>query len=131
MLKQTDENYNDYIVSQRNTWKLQFNQLCIFKNNLKKKNSFLFDLNSFLVVFDSSTSSTSTSNRTDFVKGSFVPLSEVTISDIVLELEVKGYGTVSWNFYTQKGEVLTINIKKVLHIPNIPTRLISPQQIYQ
>ena len=82
-------------------------------------------------MFDSSASSTSTSNRNDFVEGSFVPLSGVTVSGIASGLEVKGYSMVSWNFCMQKGEVLTIDIKKLLHIPNILTRLISPQQICQ
>ena len=95
-------------------------------NSLNSRKSFLFDSDSFPIVFDPRASATSTSNKGDFVEGTFAPLSEVTISGIALELDVKGYGTVSWNFYTMKGEIVTIIIEKVLYIPNILTRLISP-----
>jgi len=70
--------------------------------------------------------STSTSNKNNFFNRTFVPLSGITISEIALGLEVKGYGTVSWNFYITKGEVLTLSIEKVLYIPNISTHLLSP-----
>ena len=55
----------------------------------------------------------------------------VTVSGIASGLEVTGYGTVSWNVYSQTGDVITISIDKVLHILSILTRLISPEQIYQ
>ena len=98
---------------------------------MNRRNYFLFNSDSFLVVFDSGVSSTSTSYKGNFVEGIFVPISGITISDITSGLEVEGYGIASWNFYSQKGDAIVINIEKVLYIPNIPTSLISPQQIWQ
>ena len=103
----------------------------IFNNSLNKQNSFLFDSDSFPMVFNSGASSNSTSHKDNFVPGTFIPLSGVSVSGITLGLAVSGYGTISWKFYTIKGEVVTLAIEKALYIPGLPTRLISLQQICQ
>ena len=61
----------------------------------------------------------------------FKTLQGVAVSGIALGLEVAGHGLVSWNFCTVSGEVVSLNIDKVLRIPSLPTRLFSPQQICQ
>ena len=82
-------------TTHKQTWTNQLKQLRIFNNSLNKQNSFLFDLDSFPVVFDSGASSTSTSYKDDFAQGTFVPLNGVTVSGIASGLEVAGYGTLS------------------------------------
>ena len=131
ILLHTDESYDNVNKSRRKLWKLQYNQLINFNASLNKKNCFLFDSDSFPVVFDSGASSTSTDTKDDFIPGTFVAIEGVSVSGIASGLEVKGYGSVNWNFYTIKGEVISLKIDKVLYIPGLPTRLISPQQICQ
>ena len=95
MLESTNENYDNCSPSNRKIWKLQLQQLCAFQANLSKKKNFIFDSDSFPVVFDSGASSTSTNNKADFMQGTFVPLEGVTASVIASGLEVSGHGSVS------------------------------------
>ena len=99
--------------------------------SLNENNVFLFDSDSFPVALDSGASSTSTSNKEDFIPGTFAPLDGVSVLGIASGLNVSGYYTVSWNFYTIKGEVVTLKIEKVLHAPGLPSKLLSPQQTCQ
>ena len=131
LLLKTNESYYTLNLTNKQIWKNQLQQLTIFNNSLNKENSFLFDLDSFPVVFNSGVSSTSTSHKDDFVPGTFVPLSGVSVSRIASGLAVSGYRIISSKFYIIKGEVVTLAIEKALHIPGLPTRLITPQQICQ
>ena len=131
LITSTNESYNSYLVNKRKQLKLQLQHLHAFQSNLNKKNAFVFDSDSFPVVFDSGASSTSTSEKKDFIPDTFVPMSGVTVLGITSGLQVEGHGTVSWNFYSSKGGVIILTIEKVLCIPNIPTRLLSPQQTCQ
>ena len=126
-----DESCDDANAVHRKLWELQCNRLVLFKTSLNKRNCFLFDSDSFSIVFDSRTSFTSISNKDDFMPGTSVPIHGVTVSSVASDLEVKGHGSMCWNFYTVRGEVLSLKIDKVLFMPSLHTRLLSPQQVCQ
>ena len=88
LLHQTNESYDNVNTLQRNAWRRQLTQLDAFKTSLNWRNSFTFDSDSFPIVYDSGASSTSTFNKSDFVPGTFKPLSGVVVSGIASGLAV-------------------------------------------
>ena len=88
-----------------------------------------FDSDSFDICVDTGASSTCTSSRDDFVPGSYVTVEGATINGIASGLTVAGYGTVRWVFHDDNYQPIDVEIDKVLHIPDVPTRLLSPQQL--
>ena len=61
--------------------------------------------------------------------GSYVPLEGATINGIASRLTVAGYGTVCWIFQDDNQQPINVFINKALHIPGVPTRLLSSQQL--
>ena len=106
LLQETNEIYDNISKELRKKWKLQLSQPYIFTSTLNSKYNFIFNSNSFSDVIDSGALLTSSPTKLDFVPGSFVPIDGVKVSGITSHLEVKGYGTVSWNFYNTKGEYI-------------------------
>ena len=53
------------------------------------------------------------------------------MSGIASGLTVLGCGSVSWRFYANKGETIDVTIDKAYHVPELPTKSLSPQQACQ
>ena len=85
-----------------------------FTSILNTKYNFIFDSDRFSVIFGSSALFTSSLIKLDFVQESFVRNDRVNVSGIASDLKIKGYGTVLLNFCNIRGEVVTLNIEKVL-----------------
>ena len=80
------------------------------------------------MVFDFDASSTSTNDKDDFIPGYFKEVKGVNISGIASGLMVIGNGSISWKFCTNKGEKIDLTVDKVWHVPDLPTKLLSPQK---
>ena len=88
-----------------------------------------FDSDSFDVCIDSGASSTCTMAMSDFIPGTYKSLSGKSISGITSSLPIEGYGSVNWTFRDDNGTTFKIFLKKVLYIPALTCRLLSPQQL--
>ena len=94
----------------------------------KRQKNVHFDSDSFDICVDTGTSSTCTPSKEDVISDSYTPLTGATINGIVSGLPVAGYGTIRWVFHDDLNDPIDVEIEKVLHIPGVPTRLLSPQQ---
>ena len=88
-----------------------------------------FDSDSFAICIYSGASSTCTMTISDFIPGTYKSLSGKSISGIASSLPIEGYGSVNWTFRDDNGTTFKILLKKVLHIPALTCRLLSPQQL--
>ena len=84
-----------------------------------------FDTDSVSIILDSGASAGFTHCLQDFV--SFSPLSS-TVRGLG-RLEIKGIGTVKYKIVTNKGILTTLSIDNVYYVPELQTRLLSPQQL--
>ena len=89
-------------------------------------NRVIFDTDSFLIVIDSSASSFATSFKTDYIARTCKELEGVVISGIASGLEAKGIGSVLYKIKDNDGIPIHLQVDKVLHLENLPTRIISP-----
>jgi len=90
-----------------------------------------FDTDSFSAISDCGASSSATPFLEDYVPGTYKPLKGITISGITSGLSASGIGTVIYKIKDDNGELFDLQIDKVLHLKQLPTRLVSPQQILQ
>ena len=65
----------------------------------------------------------------DFIPDTYHKLSDVSITGISSALSVQGHGTVRYVIHDDTGTPIDLEIEKVLYIPELPIRLISPQQV--
>jgi hypothetical protein len=80
------------------------------------------------LVIDSGASATVTPYSTDFVD-SIRPVQNVEITGIASGLQVRGIGTVSYQFFNDAGQLQTLQIKDCLYVPQCSARLLCPRQI--
>ena len=90
-------------------------------------NRVTFDTDSFPIVIDSGASSSATPFKTDYIAGTYKILDGVVISGIASGLEAKGIGSVIYKIKDDNGIPIDLQIDKVLHLENLPTRILSPQ----
>ena len=90
------------------------NKLCV---------AFDSDLN--CSIADCGASSSATSQKSDFIEGTYKPLKGVTISGIASGLEASGIGSIMLNLTDDKGDSFAIQIDKVLHLKQLLNTLIS------
>lgn len=90
-----------------------------------------FNTDSFSAISDCGASSSATPFLEDYVPGTYKPLKGITISGIALGLSASGIGTIIYKIKDDNGELFDLQIDKVLHLKQLPTRLVSPQQILQ
>ena len=88
-----------------------------------------FDIDSFKICADSGASSCVTPDEIDFIIGTYKYLTGVKINGIAEGIKVAGCGSVSWIFQDDKKQDIELIIEWVLHIPGLPTWLISSQQV--
>ena len=88
-----------------------------------------FDTDSFNICADYVASSCATPDEIAFISGTYKHLTGVTINGIAEGLKVAGCGSVTWILQDEKKEDIEIIIKHVLHIPELPIRLICPQKV--
>ena len=65
----------------------------------------------------------------NFIPGTYNKHSDVSINGISSGLKVDGYGTAQYVVHDDDGTPIDLEIDKVLHIPDLPIRLLSPQQV--
>ena len=87
------------------------------------------DSDSFRLLCDTGASSSAINSKDDFLPGTFTPTKGVVIKGISSGLEAKGYGTVAWNITDDDGNLIEIQLEKVLLLEELPTRILSPQQL--
>ena len=92
-------------------------------------NRVTFDTNSFPIVIDSGASSSAAPFKTDYIARTYKVLDRVVISGIASGLEAKGIGSVIYKIKDDDGIPIDLQIDKVLHLENLPTRILSPQQL--
>ena len=88
-----------------------------------------FDANSFALICNSGALSTATSHLLDFIPNTYRKLSGVTISGIASGLKAAGIGSVLCKYKSNSGQLIDLQIDRVLHLPSLPCRLLSPEQI--
>ena len=96
-------------------------------NNGKAYSS--FNTNSKPLIRDYRVSLSVTFYKDNFILGTYKPLSCVTISGIASGLEAAGIGSVLYKISDDNGTLLDLQIDRVLHLKQLPQRLISPQQV--
>ena len=85
----------------------------------------------FDVVFDSGTSFCVTHDKNDFILDLVPAPHQVSrLEGIAGGLSVQGMGTVEWTFQCEDGSAKVI-IVKAFYVPDLKTRLFSPQQFFQ
>jgi len=82
----------------------------------------------FKVIFDSGASQLCTNNRSDFVPGTFRPSEHKRVQGIAVGLRMEGTGTLRWLCYDCTGQPCIITLEALL-LPDLPIRLLSPQQL--
>ncbi len=108
--------------------KIFLQALYAFQAPQKRLTHTCFDSDAFDICVDTGASSTCTPSKDDFIPDTYVPITGATINGIASGLEVSGYGTIRWVITDDDGDPIDIEIDRVLHIPKVPTRLLSPQQ---
>ena len=93
------------------------------------KADFSFDTDSKPLIGDCGASSSATFCKDDFIPDTYRVLSGVTISGIASGLEAAGIGSVLYKISDDNGTLLDLQIDRVLHLKQLPQRLISPQQV--
>ena len=88
-----------------------------------------FDSDTFEICVDTGASLTCTLSKEDFIPDSYVSIEGATINGIASGLSVIGYGTIRWVITDDNGDPIDVEIDRVLHIPDVPTQLLSPQQL--
>lgn len=102
----------------------------LFTATVKKMDRIIhLDSDSFRLLCDTGASSSATNSKDDFLPGTFTPTKGVVIKGITSVLEAKGYGTVAWNITDNDGNLIEIQLEKVLLLEELPTRILSPQQL--
>ena len=66
-------------------------------------------------------------SKGNFILDSYTPIKGATINGIAAGLTVTGYGTIHWIFHDDLNQPIDVEIDRVLHIPGVPMRLLSPQ----
>ena len=69
-----------------------------------------------------------TNNRSDFVPGTFRPSEHKSVQGIAVGLRIEGTGTLRWRCYDCTGQPSIITLEALL-LPDLPIRLLSPQQL--
>lgn len=88
-----------------------------------------FDSDAVTICVDTGASSTATMSKSDFVPGTYKPVTGITINGIASGLAMEGYDTIRWLIDNDNGKVIEVELDRVLHILKLPTRLLSPQQM--
>ena len=129
VLEHTDEDTVPLVSRTPLQNKIILNALMAYQAPRRWHKNIHFDSDSFDICVDTGASSTYTSSRNDFFPGSYVNLEGETVNSIASGLTVAGYGTIQWVFHDDNHHSINVEIDKVLHIPDVPTRLLSPQQL--
>ena len=109
--------------------KILLQTLDAFQAPRKRTSHTHFDSDAYDICVDTGALSTCTPSKDDYIDGSYVPLTGATINGIASRLNVVGYGTICWVITDDNGDPIHVEIDRVLHIPDVPTRLLSPQQL--
>ena len=89
----------------------------------------LITLDDNVVILDSGCSIAITPDASDFIDGTYA-VQDNQISGIGSGLHSLGIGEVNWIFSDKDNKPVTMKLT-CLHVPNIPCRLLPPQQIAQ
>jgi hypothetical protein len=80
------------------------------------------------LVIDTGASVTVTPYVTDFTSV-ITPVQSVEIKGIAEGLQVHGTGTVSYKYYNDAGNLVTLDIPNYLYVPQCTARLLCPRQV--
>ena len=128
LLQLTDEKFTPQISRTPLQNKVLLHTLKGLQAPRKRHKHVHFDSDAFNICIDIGASSTCSSSKDDFLPGTYTALHGATINCIASGLSVAGYGTVQWIFMDDNNTPIDVEIERVLHIPDLPTRLLSLQQ---
>jgi hypothetical protein len=80
------------------------------------------------LVKDTGASVTVTPYATDFI-GPITPVQEIEIKGIAAGLQVKGTGTIKYQYYNDNGDLMHLLLPHCLYVPQCSARLLCPRQI--
>jgi hypothetical protein len=87
----------------------------------------IFDSDSIPIIVDSGATETLSNSKHDFV--SYTPYTTPRmVTGITSGLSLEGHGTISWQVVNDLGIVVPLIIHNAQYVPQLPTRLLSPQQ---
>ena len=89
-----------------------------------------FDSDSVPIIIDSGASVTLTHSMKDFISYKEYDIPRI-VSGISSGLSLKGRGTIMWHVVNDHGQIVPITIRDVQYVPELPMRLLSPQQLLQ
>ena len=115
----------------------EFIQLTVFRSHQKNvfllkalgsnfSNTTAFDTDSFALVLDSGASSSAALYKSNFIDGTYKPLSSIIISGIASGLEVAGIGSTLYKIKDDDNNLIDLQIDRILHLKKLPSRLLSP-----
>jgi hypothetical protein len=81
------------------------------------------------IIFDTGASLAITPNQHDFVEPPTSLSRPLTLGGMANDLEIKGTGTVVWNFYAADGSDIQL-LTQAYWVPNSKARLLSPQKLF-
>ena len=119
-------NYNSNSLFDEHSAKIKRAALyCAFQSGNPSYNPLTSD--DLMIVLDSGCSIAMTPNEEDFIHGTYA-IDTTTVNGIGSGLQAIGIGDAEWTFEDTNGSPITIRLR-CLHVPDIPTRLLSPQQL--
>ena len=86
-----------------------------------------FDTDSVAIIIDTGATAAFTHCLRDFI--SFTPISS-KVSGLG-DLSIKGIGTVLYKIKNDQNELISLQVKNAFYVPDLKTRLVSPQQLCQ
>ena len=88
-----------------------------------------FGTDSFPIIIDSGASSVATPCKDYFITASHKPLKSATTSGIACGILTVGVGSVVYKIKYDKRNIVDLQINRVLYLEQLPSLLLSPQQI--
>ena len=118
---------NKYKISNNTEHNITEAKIALYSAHLSshKTSEIKFDTDAIPLILDTGESSTFTYNRDDFINYKSY---QVQVQGLG-KLEIKGKGTVKYNITDNNGEMVSLIIANVYHVPKMHIRLISPQQV--
>ena len=90
----------------------------------------IFDSDSIPIIVDSGATVTLSNSKHDFV--SYTPYTTPRmVTGITSGLSLEGHGTISWQVVNDLGIAVPFIIHNAQYVPQLPTRLLSPQQLLE
>jgi hypothetical protein len=99
----------------------------MYNNSITHDNLVNFDSDSKEIIIDTGASATFTMSKSDFI--SYTPYKGKVQG--LGAMRIIGKGTVRYHVLDDNGNKIQILISNAYHIPTLPIRLISPQQLAQ